>query len=472
MPGSNAWRTERADALTFLIDGAAYFDALRRALDKATRSIRIVGWDFDPRIPLGPPGAPLLGEILRRRVEKEPALQVHVLIWAMAPFYAGGPLKLFGEQEWCNHPRICFRYDSRHAWRGSHHQKLVTIDDKLAFVGGMDLTSGRWDTPDHPAESPSREKPAGDTYGPVHDVHLMMSGPAAHSVAELCRWRWRTAIGERLPEVWTPNDPWPEQYCAELRDCMTSISRTLPDLNGNGGCCEAIRLTHDAIALARRYIYIETQYLASFGVADSLARRLREPNGPEVVIVVTSSSRGALEHFVMARNRNRLIRRMMKADRHGRLRVMYAVTRDAKGGECEILIHAKVLIVDDRFARIGSSNLNNRSEGLDTECDIGVEARSADQRESIASLRDRLLAEHLGTSAEEIARESRSGSMVAAIDRLNFRPRGLRPFKVDLSRGTAQLPGTMLLDPKKPAQPLHDLRGRVAAVFSWLGSVL
>src|SRR5690606_8058988 len=114
----------------------------------------------------------------------------------------------------------------------------------------------------------------------------------------------------------------------------------------------------------------------------ALAQRLSEPYGPEVAILVTCSSRGMIEQFVMASNRDRLIRGLKKADRFGRLRIMYAVVPDGNGGECEVLIHSKVVVVDDVFVRVGSSNLNNRSEGLDTECDVAVEARTLVERQA------------------------------------------------------------------------------------------
>src|SRR5690606_255196 len=212
-------------------------------------------------------------------------------------------------------------------------------------------------------------------------------GSAARSIAELARWRWRKATKETHQPVQGDCVPWPGGISPELKDCVVAIGRTVPSIPGIRRRREAIRLTHAAIEAARRSIYIESQYLASFSVGKALARRLREPDGPEILILVTMSSRGFLEQFVMARNRDRLLRRLRKADRHGRLRVMYLVVPREDGGECEVLIHSKVLIIDDRLVRIGSSNLNNRSEGLDTECDVAVEAHSDSDRQALAGFR-------------------------------------------------------------------------------------
>ena len=470
IPGRNAWRIEQAEALAFLVDGEEYFRALDRTLRSARRSIRIVGWDFDPDISLRPQdGRETLGALLHRLVEERPRLEIHILVWAMGPIYSGGSLKLFREDGYSAHPRIHLRFDSRHAVRGSHHQKMVTVDDATAFVGGMDLTSGRWDTSEHPARSPLRVKPNGESYGPVHDVQTMFRGQAARAVADLARWRWEMATGETLAPVHSADAAWPEDVAPDIEGCAVGIGRTVPALSGLDERRETIRLTHDAIAAARRHIYIEAQYLASFGVGDALARRLREPDGPEIAILVTCSSRGLIEQFVMAHNRDRLIRRLKQADGFNRLRVMYAVVPDEDGEEREVLIHAKVLIVDDAFVRIGSSNLNNRSEGLDTECDIAVEAQTLAHSRAISALRNRLLAEHLDAAPPEVAAVIRQASMVAAIDRLNRRPRGLRPFPIDIRRGgTTPLPGTRLLDPKTPFRPLHEARELLASAFSRL----
>lgn len=469
MPGRNAWRIEMADSLAFLVDGAEYFRALDRTLPLARRSIRIVGWDFNPDIRLRPrKGSETLGALLRRLVDERPELEIHILVWAMGPIYSGRSLKLFRRNGWSSHPRIHLRFDARHALRGSHHQKMVTVDDAIAFVGGIDVTAGRWDTRDHAPDCPHRVRPNGKSYGPVHDVQTMFRGPAARAVADLARRRWETATDHRPAPVVTPPPEWPEGVPAAMEGCAAAIVRTTPDLHGLNEQRHAIRLTHDAIAAARRHIYIETQYLASFGVGEALAQRLREPYGPEVAILVTCSSRGMLEQFVMANNRDRLIRGLKKADSFGRLRVMYAVVPDGDGGECEVLIHSKVVVVDDIFVRVGSSNLNNRSEGLDTECDVAVEARTLAERQAIAALRNRLLAEHLDACESDVAAAIRRGSLVGAIDRLNTRPRGLRPFPTSLTGPTSPLPGTALLDPSRPFRPIYEARELAAAAFSWL----
>ena len=128
-----------------------------------------------------------------------------------------------------------------------------------------------------------------------------------------------------------------------------------------------------------------------------------------------------------------------------------------------MLIHSKLIIVDDVFLRIGSSNLNNRSMGLDSECDLAIEATGEEERRTIACLRDRLLAEHLETQPDiftEVLEEA-GGSLIRAIDRLNMAVRGLRPFGAMADDGPdAPAPGTGLLDPLEPFEPLSLFRRR------------
>jgi phosphatidylserine/phosphatidylglycerophosphate/cardiolipin synthase-like enzyme len=286
---------------------------------------------------------------------------------------------------------------------------------------------------------------------------MAVEGDAARALGDLARQRWQTATGEEHRPVPPGSACWPPDLAPDLVGTEVAIARTRPPQSGRATRREAALLNRAALTGARRSIYIEAQYFASSAIARILARRLREPEGPDVVIVVTASSRGLLERLVMGANRNRLIRRLKRADRSRRLRVMYAVVPGKDGAEQEVLNHSKLVVVDDRFLRIGSSNLNNRSEGLDTECDLAIEARNEEESRAIAALRERLLAEHLASRPEtvrSIVAESRS--LLQAIDRLNTRPRGLRPLRTGPG-GTGLLLGTGLLDPKRPWWPMQWL---------------
>jgi phosphatidylserine/phosphatidylglycerophosphate/cardiolipin synthase-like enzyme len=472
--GTNAWRSAKADKVGFLIDAADYYAALDDVLPRAQKTIWIVGWDFDPNIHLRPehPTA-TLGETLLSLVEQNPDLEIRILVWAMGPIYSGKSLSLFQENTWSTHPRIHLRFDSKHPLRGSHHQKLVCIDDTLAFVGGIDLTARRWDTNEHLAANPLRVTPDGEPYEPVHDLQAALTGSAARIIGDLARRRWQRATGETFDPTMASKDIWPQHLKQALGDCEVALALTEPGFLGRKSRREAIRLTVDALAAARRHIYIETQYLAYFGIAGILEKRLAEPDGPEVVVVVTRVSHGFLEKVMMGGNRDRLIRRLKRADKFGRFRAFYPVVPAAEDKEQDVVIHSKLLVIDDDFVRLGSSNLNNRSEGLDTECDIAIEAESDCCRKAIAELRNQLIAEHVEASPEAVGEAlSRTGSLIAAIDAHNTGKRRLRGFDIASDKGeTEPVWGTDLVDPRKPYWPLQKVRDRADALASRLLSI-
>lgn len=469
-PGRNAWRAGIADKAAFLVDGAAYFSVLDEALRQARHEIWIISWDFNPDIRLKPHvSAQTLGELLLSLVEENPQLQVRVLVWGMGPIYSGKSLRLFRRSAVSIHPRISMRFDFRHPLRGCHHQKLVSIDGNLAFLGGIDLTARRWDEPGHKTANPLRCSPDGAAYEPVHDIQCAVSGEVALMIGEVARRRWKKATGETIAPMVEPHSCWPA-LVPDMTMTPAAIALTEPGLIGKRGRYEAFLLTRDAIAAAREHIYIETQYLASSGVARAITKRLKDPNGPEIAVVVTKSSHGFIEKLAMGNNRDRLIRRLKRVDRYDRLRVMYAVIPDADGGVQDLIVHSKLIIVDDRFVRIGSSNLNNRSEGLDTECDLALEADCEAHQGAISLLRYRLIAEHLGASPAHVGETERSRqSMLAAIAALNTGERGLRQFEINIDRGeTPPFMGTALVDPRRPYWPLQKLRLRLGRLLSAL----
>lgn len=459
-PGQNAWRVANAGRLSVLVDGEAYFQALEGVLEQACDEIWIIGWDFNPDIPIRPdvPHSPTLGAFLLRLVEERPGLTIRVLVWAMGPVYSGKSLKMFRKRRWSSHPRIRLAFDSRHPIRGSHHQKFVVVDDRVAFVGGIDLTAKRWDTSDHRVDDPRRTMPSGERYEPVHDMQVAMDGDAARLAGEVARRRWLHATDETVPVCARQSAAGLGDIAADMIDASIAFARTEPAIRGRPAAREAMDLTLAALSAARRHIYIESQYFASKTICDLLCEKLADPAGPEVVVISTLSSHGTIERLVLGANRDRFIRRLSQCDKHGRLRAFYPVVPKPDGTEQEIIIHSKTIVVDDVFLRVGSSNLNQRSEGLDTELDVAIEARTDAQRARIVTLRDRFVAEHLGAEPEVFGAAVRAqGSFVRAIDAFNTRERGLRPFQQAEGRGAIDpVFGTGLVDPVAPWWPLSS----------------
>ena len=226
-------------------------------------------------------------------------------------------------------------------------------------------------------------------------------------------------------------------------------ARTIPAYENQAEVREVEALCVTAIAAARRSVYLESQYFASRAIAEAITRRLCEPDGPEFVIINPESAEGWLEEEAMGSARARLLAMLQCRDQFGRLRIYTPVT----SGEQPIYVHAKIMIVDDRLLRVGSSNLNNRSMGYDTECDLAFEAdNDMHLARVIRSFRAKLLAEHLGASPEQVsAIVAERRSLIAAIELLSGPGRSLRPFiPPKINDAERALADHELLDPERP----------------------
>jgi phosphatidylserine/phosphatidylglycerophosphate/cardiolipin synthase-like enzyme/uncharacterized membrane protein YdjX (TVP38/TMEM64 family) len=459
--GKNCWKLAHAGRVKFLIDGAAYFAALADALERAEESIFIVGWDFDSRISLRPNAKHPrdLGRFLKSLIWRNRRLRLNILIWNFAAIYAAlkrdSPPKF--NLGWGKHSRIRFEMDANHPLGASHHSKVVVVDDKVAFVGGLDLAKGRWDTPDHPAKLEWRKDFDGTDLPPHHDVQLMVDGDAARVLGDYARERWYNTTGERLrPPPANHSDPWPAALKPDVTDIHVGIARTDPPYGRNGAPIREIEaLFKDAITAARKSIFIENLYLTSAVVGDALAARLEEPNGPEIVIVTSEKSEGWLEEATMDVLRARLLKRLRAADRHHRLAVYCPVMRGLDN-TC-LSVHSKVMVVDDRFVRVGSANVANRSLGLDTECDLAFEAEGrAEVVAEIDKFRNTLLAEHLGVTPDKVAAAvAEKGSLTGAIESLRGgSQRTLDPVDPSVSELLDRMiPDSAVIDPEAPTAP-------------------
>jgi phospholipase D1/2 len=460
--GYNCCAVARADRVALLVDAEAYFRAFYEAAMRARRSITILAWDFnsqtqlhfDPVEPGGPPA--LLGEFLNWIVRRRPGLHVNVLNWDYPMVFGTDrelpPLYGFG---WTPHRRVHLRYDDTHPVAGCQHQKIVVIDDQVAFAGGIDLTVRRWDSPEHAPDDPRRIA-YGKPYPPFHDLMVAVDGDAARALAAVARDRWLNATGRRLkagPPKRDPagSDPWPPNLQPDLTGVDVGVARTAPPRNDQPGIKEVERLYLYMIRSARESIYIENQYFTSPRIAAALQERLAEADGPEVVLVLRLLSHGWLEEATMHVLRARLIARLRAADPHRRFHV-YTPHVPGLAPSCCLDIHSKLMIVDDRMLRIGSANLCNRSMSIDTECDVVIEARGERRvAEVIAGFRDRLIAEHLDVPPEAVQRKAReTGSLHGAIHALQGDSRTLRELEQIPEYPEALVSVVSVADPDEP----------------------
>ena len=463
--GRNCWRIERADKARMIVDAADYFALLERLMADARQRILLIGWDFDPRIALKPDkdgkGEPL-GDYLLRLAHEKPDRDIDILRWNF------GGLKQFAMPRilsmvarWKLTRSISFRLDSAHPVGCSHHQKVAVFDDHLAVCGGIDVGSRRWDTREHKDGDPHRTAPDGKAYMPWHDSTMILAGPVGNALADLGNERWQRATKKPLRDLKGEGENWPDDLEHDFEGVDVAISRTRAEYDDVGEIREIEQLYLDMIAAADRFIYFENQYFTSGKIAAAIAERLNEDDPPEFVMVMPKTADGWLEQMAMDAARVQLVREIAKAKHGDRLKVYYPRT---KRGE-PIYVHAKTAIVDDRMIRVGSANMNNRSMGLDSECDVTIDAALPANKgvePTIARLRTSLIAEHLDVSEEEVtATFKRVGSLIDTVEALRGKGRSLE--LLDLVP-----PGPMdefiadneLLDPTSPDAMFEGLTER------------
>ena len=460
-PGETCWQLAPAQKLAVLIDSEAYFRAFKQAALRARRSILIIGWDVNSRLGLEFPetamqGVPnRLGPFLTHLLVRSEALRINVLHW-------NSPLLFKLDREWLprlridwlSHPRARYALDNQHPLGAAHHQKIVVIDDALAFVGGIDFAIERLDGRAHLPGDPRRRLPDGTIPQPVHDIQFAVGGPAARVLGDIARERWQVATGQRLAPAGPGAVPWPEGLTPDLRDVEVAIARTRPAWKSLGEVREIEALFTAAIRTARDWIYIETQYLTAWSVAQALRARLEQAGGPEIVLLLPREPTGWIEQTAMGIGQRRILAMLRDVDHERRLRVYVPMLGAA--GEVPLKVHSKTMIIDGRFVTVGSANLNNRSMGLDTECNLALAVEAGAKPERVlAGLRDDLLAEHLGCRPADVARTiAREGSMIAAVEALRGPGRSLVPFpETPPAELDALIAEAGVLDPSETAAP-------------------
>jgi phosphatidylserine/phosphatidylglycerophosphate/cardiolipin synthase-like enzyme/uncharacterized membrane protein YdjX (TVP38/TMEM64 family) len=431
--GDTCWRRPHAARAAVLIDAADYFEALRASLLAAQRTIFILGWELHSRMRLEGrdrprDGAPReLGKLLRWLLKRRPELTIHILLWNHPVLYSIHreffPRLIFGKHK---PKRVEILLDSHLPFGASHHEKLVIVDDTIAYCGGVDLTVRRWDLAAHHPAEPRRRDLGRKPYVPMHDVQIVVEGEAAAVLGERARDRWQHAGGAPVGSRRIENGAaWPRHLEPDFEQLPVGIMRTVAALEeGDRDIREIERSTVAALSSAQRLVYIENQYVTSKTACEALAARMRANPALEAIVLTTREPGGFLEAETMGVGRQHFMAAFADSSLAERIQFVAPMARcdtdidgdDSKvapGGVLSIHVHAKVLIVDDRFLRVGSSNLNNRSMGFDTECDVAIEASDDAQRSAIASVRNRLIAEHWGSDEPGVAAALDSGEPVA-----------------------------------------------------------
>jgi phosphatidylserine/phosphatidylglycerophosphate/cardiolipin synthase-like enzyme len=376
--------------LEVLIDGEEAVPRMAADLAAADSHVYLAGWQFSPqfRMVRDSPTV-ILRNLLAELAER---IDVYLLVWA------GAPLPLFRPSrsqvakcldELRRDSRVRCAADSNERPLHCHHEKSIVIDDRIAFVGGIDLTleSGdRYDSPMHPARAEVG----------WHDVATRLEGPVVGDVAGHFRMRWREVTGEQLSDVPAP-EPAGKHTVQIVRTLPEKIYATAPR-----GDFRILESYLRALRSAQSLIYLENQFLWSSEIAAVLREKLERPPADAFRLLLllpakpnsgADDTRGTLAELIEADDgAGRLLACTLYA-RHGRLRD-------------PVYVHAKVGIVDDNWLTIGSANLNEHSLFNDSELNVVCRDTAL-----VRDTRLRLWAEHL-----ELERRQIDGDPTEVID--------------------------------------------------------
>ena len=365
-----------------LVDGAVALPRIAAAIEAAEHSVDLAGWFFSPDFELTRgDDRRTLSELLRETAGR--GVEVRLLAWAGAPLPVFRPGRRQVEavmDDLADGTRLHLATDRRERPMHCHHEKLVIVDGRLAFVGGIDLTDldgDRFDSRRHPVRSGTG----------WHDATMLAEGPVVEDVARHFGMRWQEVTGEPHPP---PEPPKP------AGDITVQVARTVPERIYGGmpfGDFSIMEAYAGALRAARTLVYLENQFLWSSEIVEILADLLRRPPSDEfrmVVVLPAHPSTGADD------TRGQLAV-LSDADVDGRLLCCTLVAYG--GGATEaVYVHAKIGIVDDRWLTLGSANLNEHSLFNDTEVNLVV-----DDPGLAAATRHRLWAEHLELSLDAVA---------------------------------------------------------------------
>lgn len=474
-PGSNCWDIAEVSKTGLLVDARDYYRAFYHAARSAKSYILISGWQFDSNVVLlrgedakNAGEEPALLAFLNNLCEQNSGLRIFILAWDFSVIYS---LDREWFQElyinWTTNERLKFCFDQCDSYDACHHQKFVVIDGKIAFAGGLDLCSARWDERDHRVDNPLRVNADGSSYRSFHDLQSCHFGPVARKLAELFKTRWKVAGGEDLDLPSEPKEtPGEFELTIPIKAKRVAISRTQSSIGCGGEPVREIRsLLLDAIDAAAHLIYIENQYFSSEALFKALLNRMKDKSRSplEVVLIIAKDADAFLEQLSIGIAQTRVIRRLKEAalETGHCLGIYHPASAGADGEELPTYIHSKLFLVDDRFLSVGSANMNNRSMGYDTELNVSWEAAATETElvESIREARVNLMAEHTGLEPAACADLRRVEGLVRYLNSIadngssRLRHHPVRSIAEEYEWIASLLPDGLPFDPKGPADP-------------------
>ncbi len=395
-----------------LVDGEPAFRRICEAVEGARKSVWATVAFHHPEFTM-PDGRGSLFDVLDAAVDR--GLDVRVIFWRHPLLAEHQPDAHFAGTEAdlamlrARGSRFLARWDRAHG-AYCQHQKSWVVDagepTEVGFVGGINLNPGSCVPAGHPP------RPEGNT---THDVYVEVQGPAATDVHHNFAQRWNEASDRDEPDgAWPHRDagaplPFPQTTSAVAGDVPVQIQRTVrrerysdgrpapgaEPFEIHAGEFSVAEQYREALDAAKRSIYLEDQAIGAPEVVDRLHAALER--GVEVVFV---APREENTEMIAGRKdpRNAAFFESLAAlGGHPNFTLSGIAQSLPGGGHQNIYVHAKIALVDDVWATIGSTNVANRSFYGDTELNA-----SFWHRPTVSALRHELLLEHLGLDTADL----------------------------------------------------------------------
>ncbi|GAB7355611.1 hypothetical protein MBLNU459_g6337t2 [Dothideomycetes sp. NU459] len=507
----------------WLVDGRDHMWQVSRAIDNARSFVYIHDWWLSPELYMRRPAAISQKWRLDRLLLRKAQEGVKIFVIVYRNIESAIPI----DSEYTKaslldlHPNICVQRSPnqfrQNQFFWAHHEKLVVVDNAMAFVGGVDLCFGRWDDPSHsltddkltgfeldldvprtadncqvwPGKDYSNprvqdfyalDRPYEEMYDrtkvprmPWHDISMTVVGQPARDVARHFVQRWNYVLRQRVPSRPTPVLLPPPEYEQEELErlgmtgtCQIQILRSCTTWSigtPNKTECSIMNAYCYLIKTSQHFVYIENQFFISSCVVegtpinnkigDALVERIelaheRRDNWRACIVIPlmpgfqnsVESQDGTSVRLIMQCQYRSICRG--ETSIFGRLQAkginpadyieFYSLRQWGKIGprKCltteQLYIHAKIMVVDDRTAIIGSANINERSMLGSRDSEVAAIVTDQEMIPSVMggkpydvgtfphTLRMRLMREHLGVDVDEIYRQERDADTADPTD--------------------------------------------------------
>lgn len=388
-------------------EASSYYEHIANQLEASRNYAVFVGWQVDSRLRFQNPKPETLREKILRICREKPEFQFYFLIWDHAFFYCSERELLQGLRWLKLHPRVHFVLDNRHPYGSSHHEKIVILDGKISFCGGIDFCDARWDTPQH-YYFDSRRSLNGkkERHGPYHDLAVKVQGSICGEIQNHVRRRWEALSAIPFP---------PNSHQPQLGHSVY-LSRTLANIDALPGKPLIIReiehLFRSLLWKAQNRILIEEQYYWSQRLNELLISKMKLMTGKKFSIRLILCDLAKIKSLtrVMSGHQLKLLTQLKSVADQTKTNLVISTPTvlthsipHQKLKPKSVYIHSKLLIIDDRFISIGSANFANRALRLDSELQLTLEAKAPEEKHDIDLIYEQILG-HWEKSSQVILR--------------------------------------------------------------------